>query len=216
MYYIDLLISRSIKLWTLEKIMTFYSFLKKHCLKSWGIHLDLSLPVRSFLFNLIFQPFKTHPIIKWEGNKLVIDWPIKLIPLYFKLFSLHYSVLTRQAASVFRQPRCSSSPGQLVLQLSAVRRLHMLVPGVGGATGVFQYQYSVMHSCLDLYNSSFLVFELCYNKCVICCVDHQQFWYLHSRQCHDSVSPTQSCRHQQHSSDDSGNCYKQRYVTRHS
>ena len=64
MYYIDLLISRSIKLWMLEKIMTFYSFLKKHCLKSWGIHLDLSLPVRSFLFNLIFQPFKTHPIIK--------------------------------------------------------------------------------------------------------------------------------------------------------
>ena len=132
MYYIDLLISRSIKLWTLEKIMTFYSFLKKHCLKSWGIHLDLSLPVRSFLFNLylIFQPFKTHPhpIIKWEGNKLVIDWPIKLIPLYFKLFSLHYSVLTRQAASVFRQPRCSSSLGQLVLQLSAVRMLHILVP----------------------------------------------------------------------------------------
>ena len=88
--------------------------------------------------------------------------------------------------------------------------------GAGRATGVFQYRYSVMHSCLDLYNSSFLVFELCYNKCVICCVDHQQFWYLHSRQCHDSVSPTQSCRHQQHSSDDSGNCYKQRYVTRHS
>ena len=108
--------------------MTFYSFLKKHCLKSWGIHLDLSLPVRSFLFNLIFQPFKTHPIIKWEGNNFVIDWPIKLIPLYFELFSLHYSVLTRQAASVFRQPRCSSSPGQLVLQLSAVRMLHMLVP----------------------------------------------------------------------------------------
>ena len=181
-----------------------------------GNHLDLSLPVRSFLFNLIFQPFKTHPIIQWEGNNFVIDWSIKLIPLYIEVFSLHNSVLTRQAASVFRQPRCSSSPGQRVLQLSAVRRLHMLVPGRGGATGVFLY-HSTNECILALHIFCFLVFELsCNNVCVICSVNHQQFWYLHSRQCHDSVSPMQSCPHQQHSSDDSGNCYKQRDVTRHS
>ena len=182
-----------------------------------GNHLDLSLPVRSFLFNLIFQLFKTHPIIQWEGNNFVTDWSIKLIPLYIEVFSLHYSVLTRQAASVFRQPRCSSSPGQRVLQLSAVRRLHMLVPGRGRATGVVVYQYSVMiiHSCIVSTFDIACLLVLWY-KCVICNVDHHQFWYLHSRQCHGSVSPTQSCPHQQHSSDNSGNCYKQRDVTRHS